>query len=78
MVTALDAHLLGGEVALGQLWCSLFTLTFAAESKWKCFVLILYNGPFHGFFLKFGEGQLGNIHRYCQKEFLNRFHLLFR
>ena len=37
-------------MALGQLWCSLFTLTFAAESKWKCFVLILYNGPFHGFF----------------------------
>ena len=49
-MTALDADLLGGEVALGQLWCSLFTLTFAAESKWKCFVLILYNGPFQGFF----------------------------
>ena len=64
IVTALDADLLGGEVALGQLWCSLFTLTFAAESKWKCFVLILYNGPVHGF-LTFGGGQLGNIHRYC-------------
>ena len=62
-MTALDDDLLGGEVALGQLWCSLFTLTFAAESKWKCFVLILYNGPFHGFFLTFGGGQLGNIHR---------------
>ena len=48
IVIVLDADLLGGEVALGQLWCSLFTLTFAAESKWKCFVLILYNGPFHG------------------------------
>ncbi|CAH3198950.1 unnamed protein product, partial [Porites evermanni] len=32
IVTALDADLLGGEVALGQLWCSLFTLAFAAES----------------------------------------------
>ena len=49
-MTAIDAELLGGEVALEQLWCSLFTLTFAAESKWKCFVLILYNGPFHDFF----------------------------
>ena len=49
-MTALDADLLGGEVALGQLWCSLFTLTIAAESKRTCFVLILYNGPFHGLF----------------------------
>ena len=49
-MTALDADLLGEEVALGQLWCSLFTLTIAAESKRTCFVLILYNGPFHGLF----------------------------
>ncbi|KAM7444782.1 hypothetical protein ABFA07_006579 [Porites harrisoni] len=33
IVTALDADLLGGEVALGQLWCSLFTLTFASETR---------------------------------------------
>ena len=50
-------------MALGQLWCSLFTLTFAAESKWKCFVLILYNGPFHVFFFFFNVW-LGPVREY--------------
>ena len=33
IVSALDTDLLGGEEALGQLWSSLFSLTFATESK---------------------------------------------
>ena len=33
IVSALDANLLGGEQALGQLWTSLFNLTFYTKSK---------------------------------------------